>query len=160
MFCSLWLKLSFHSCYRLIQLTLKRNGHYLLKFQNYSPGMTTFGQVMLRAGPLINILQPLWVHGKFATPYLAKCFYSGNMFVAEVNKIFSLPNGISCFNTLCQCSMLLGGTPIVFLFIAITTVYWRNLTFFVCRMITLTDELIAAKLKHVQVGIVSFILIF
>lgn len=41
--------------YRLIQLTLRRNGHYLLKFQNYSLGMPTYSQVMLHKIPLVDI---------------------------------------------------------------------------------------------------------
>ena len=76
-YCSLSIKRCF--LYRLIQLTLRRNGHYLLIFQNYSLGMPTYAQVMLHKIPMVNIsgtvmatLQPhitfnflLWHHFYF-----------------------------------------------------------------------------------------------
>jgi hypothetical protein len=108
-------KLSFHSFCRLVQLTLRRNGHYLLKFQNYSLG----------------------------TPFLHKwCFYKqvdlylyGNRYVFMANLqhhimliIFSYAiivwfcqvNEIGCFSALVKCSMFWAG---LFLAIGVILVF-------------------------------------
>jgi len=102
----------FHFFSRLRQLTLRRNGHYLLKFQNYSLGKPTSAQVILQKVALLNITETV---SKFTTPYhrllvgmapFMFCFGNHGL-VAELTDILSLSNWIVYFSTFYKCSLLM-----------------------------------------------------
>ena len=97
---------------RLRQLTLRRNGHYLLKFQNYSLGKPTSAQVILQKVALLNITETV---SKFTTPYhrllvgmapFMFCFGNHGL-AAELTDALSLSNWIVYFSTFYKCSLLM-----------------------------------------------------